>query len=219
MLKQKISIASAEQRLVELEGSGLSVLLVALDQHLVGFVALQDGVRRGARAAVAALHAAHIEPVMLSGDARETCEAVGKSIGIDHIRPEVLPTERANEVKRLADAGAVVAVIGKNPADLATMAAADVSIGLDTAGSTVPGIGIALGSDELQTAARALTLARHTKLTLRVLLLATILPGGVGLLLALLGVSAWTMVLLVILGIALGMLLPMFWIPRVTRTN
>jgi P-type E1-E2 ATPase len=219
MLKQKISIASAEQRLVELEGSGLSVLLVALDQHLVGFVALQDGVRRGARAAVAALHAAHIEPVMLSGDARETCEAVGKSIGIDHIRPEVLPTERANEVKRLADAGAVVAVIGKNPADLATMAAADVSIGLDTAGSTVPGIGIALGSDELQTAARALTLARHTKLTLRVLLLATILPGGVGLLLALLGVSAWTMVLLVILGIALGMLLPMFWIPRVTRTT
>lgn len=219
MLKQKISIASAEQRLVELEGSGLSVLLVAIDQHLVGFVALQDGVRRGARAAVAALHAADIEAVMLSGDARETCEAVGKSIGIDHIRPEVLPAERAKEIKRLADAGAVVAVIGKSPADLSTMAAADVSIGLDTAGATVPGIGIALGSDELQTAARALTLARHTKRTLRVLLLATILPGGVGLLLALLGVSAWTMMLLVTVGISLGMLLPMLWIPRITKAH
>lgn len=219
MLKQKVSIASAEKRLVELEGNGLSVLLVALDEHLVGFVALQDGVRRGARAAVAALHAAHIEPVMLSGDARETCEAVGNAIGIGHIRPEVLPAERANEIKRLTDAGSVVAVIGKSPADLPPMAAADVSIGLDTAGSTVPGIGIALGSDELQTAARALTLARHTKRTLQVLLLATLLPGGIGLLLALLGVPAWAMALLVTLGMSLGMLLPIFWIPKQARAS
>jgi P-type E1-E2 ATPase len=208
MLKQKISIASAEQRLVELEGNGLSVLLVALDQHLVGFVALQDGVRRGARAAIAALHTVHIEPVMLSGDARETCEAVGKSIGIDHIRPEVLPAERANEIKRLTDAGAVVAVIGKSPADLSALNAADVSIALGAAGSTVPGIDIALGSDELQAAARALTLARHAKRMLWFLVSATLLPGAVGLLLALLGVPAWVMLLLVVLGMSCGMLLP-----------
>ncbi|HEX2879172.1 MAG TPA: HAD-IC family P-type ATPase, partial [Polyangiaceae bacterium] len=217
MLKQKISIASAEQRLIELEGNGLSVLLVALDQHLIGFVALQDGVRRGARAAVTALHTVHIEPVMLSGDARETCEAVGKSIGIDHIRPEVLPAERANEIKRLTDAGAVVAVIGKSPADLTALAAADVSIALGAAGSTVPGIGIALGSDELQAAARALTLARHAKRMLWVLVSATLLPGAAGLLLALLGVPAWVMLALVVLGMTCGMLLPVFWQYRSQR--
>jgi P-type E1-E2 ATPase len=218
MLKQKISVASAEQRLLELEGSGLSVLLVALDQHLIGFVALQDGVRRGARAAVAALHAARIEPVMLSGDARETCEAVGKTIGIEHIRPEVLPAERANEIKRLADAGAVVAVIGKISADLPTMAAADVSIGLGAAGSTVPGLGIALGSDELQAAARALMLARHARRTLQILLLAILLPGGLGLLLTLLGVPVFVMLLLVALGMSLGVLLPIVWIPKVAHS-
>jgi cation transport ATPase len=217
MLKQKISIASAEQRLVELEGNGLSVLLVALDQHLIGFVALQDGVRRGARAAVAALHTVHIEPVMLSGDARETCEAVAKSIGIDHIRPEVLPADRADEIKRLADGGAVVAVIGKSPADLSALTAADVSVALGAAGSTVPGIGIALGSDELQAAARALTLARHAKRVLWTLVSATLLPGAVGLLLALLGVPAWVMLVLVVLGMTSGMLLPMFWQRRAMR--
>jgi cation transport ATPase len=217
MLKQKISVASAEQRLLDLEARGLSVLLAALDQRLIGFVALQDGVRRGVRAAVMELHEAHIEPVMLSGDARETCEAVGKAIGIDHIRPEVLPAERSNEIKRLRDAGAVVAVIGKSPADVAALAAADVSIGLGAAGSTVPGIGIALAADDPQAAARALTLARTTKLALRGLLLAILLPGGFGMLLAFLGVPAWLVLVLVLVGMALGVALPIVWLPRFAR--
>ena len=123
-------MALAETKITDLEAMGRTVLLVALGGRLVGVVGLQDGLRPGARAAVQHLLDVGVEPVLLSGDARETCEALGRALDIDHIRPELLPAERGDEIRRLADGGAVVAVIGRSPADDASLAAADVSIAL-----------------------------------------------------------------------------------------
>ena len=88
-------------------------------------VGLQDGLRPGARAAVQHLLDVGIEPVLLSGDTRETCEALGRAVDIDHIRPEVLPVDRGDEIRRLADGGAVVAVLGRSPNDDATLSAVE----------------------------------------------------------------------------------------------
>src|SRR5262249_32406216 len=74
LLQEKVSVAVADARVSELEAQGRSVLLVALAGKLVGLVALQDGLRPGARAAVQRLHDARVEPVLLSGEARDTCE-------------------------------------------------------------------------------------------------------------------------------------------------
>src|SRR6185437_7206178 len=112
MLEQRISIAAAEQRIAELTALGRTVILVALGSRLAGLLALQDGLRPGARAGVQHLLDAQIEPVLLAGDARETCEAIGRSLDIDHIRPEVLPADRGAEVRRLIEAGMSVAVLG-----------------------------------------------------------------------------------------------------------
>ena len=89
------------KRIQELESMGQMVLLVALAGRLVGLVGLQDGLRPGARAAVQHLLDAGLEPALLSGDARETCEALGRALAIDHVRPEVPPAERGDEIRRL----------------------------------------------------------------------------------------------------------------------
>lgn len=205
MLKNRISIAAAEQRIHELEASGRTVLLVALGEHLVGFVGLQDGLRRGARGAVQRLHAAGIEPILLSGDSRETCERVGKAIGLHHIRPEVLPADRAKEIQRLSDTGAVVAVIGQSPVDDSALGAADVSVALGTAGSTASGFSVDLASDHVQDAALALTLARTARSASIRLLWALTAPGALGCLLGLLGFPPELAMVLVLLGMLLGL--------------
>lgn len=156
MLKERISVARAEDRILAIEASGRTVLLVAVAQRLVGLVALQDGLRPGARAAVQHLLDAEIEPVLMSGDARQTCEALGKTIDVEHIRPEVLPGERGAEIERLRSGGANVAVVGKSPTDDVALSAATVSIALPSSGSRSNDFDIELASDEVQTAAMAL---------------------------------------------------------------
>src|SRR5262249_15010808 len=150
MMQQRISIAIAEERIAELESLGRTVVLVALGSRLVGVIGLQDGLRPGARAAVQHLLDAQIEPVLMSGDARETCEAIGRSLDIDHIRPEVLPADRGAEVRRLIDAGMSVAVLGHPGIDDAALGAADVAVALGAAGSTPGDYAVTLASDDVR---------------------------------------------------------------------
>jgi Cu+-exporting ATPase len=180
LLDQRISIASAEQRIAELEGLGRTVVLVALGGRVVGLIGLSDGLRPGARAAVQHLLDAQIEPVLVSGDARETCEAIGRSLDIDHIRPEVLPGDRAAEVKRLAEAGTSVAVLGHPGVDDGALGAADVSVALAAAGSTPGEFAVSLASDDVRDAALSLALAKRTRLEARVALAMAVVPALVG---------------------------------------
>jgi P-type E1-E2 ATPase len=168
MLKERISVARAEARITELEASGRTVLLVALDNHLVGLLSLQDGLRAGARAAVQHLLDVGIEPVLLSGDSRETCASLGRTIDIDHIRPDVLPADRGREVERLRSGGANVAVVGRSPTDDVALGAASVSVALPGLGNNNSDFDIELGNDEVQKAALALRIAHQlSKATLK----------------------------------------------------
>jgi P-type E1-E2 ATPase len=163
LLRERVSIARAEARITELEAMGRSIVLVAVGGHLVGILALQDGLRGGARAAVQHLLDAGIEPVLLSGDARKSCEALGRTIDIEHVRPEVLPSERGREVERLRSGGAQVAVIGRSPADEVALAAASVSIALPSVGTPNMDYDVELATNEVQKAALALRLARELR--------------------------------------------------------
>lgn len=184
MLRERISVASVEARITDLETMGRSVLLVALGGRLVGLVGLQDGLRPGARAAVQHLLDVNVEPVLLSGDARETCEAIGRALDIDHLRPEIPPNERGDEIRRLADGGAVVAVVGRSPADDSALAAADVSIALSAAGSSTAEWTVQLASDDVRDAAYAVRLAHDTRREARLGLALTLAPALIGALLA-----------------------------------
>jgi cation transport ATPase len=180
MLRERISVASAEGRITDLETMGRSVLLVALGGRLVGLVGLQDGLRPGARAAVQHLLDVSVEPVLLSGDARDTCEAIGRALDIDHLRPEIPPTERGDEIRRLADGGAVVAVVGRSPTDDNALAAADVAIALSAAGSSSAEWNVQLASDDVRDAAYAVRLAHDARREARLALALTLAPALVG---------------------------------------
>jgi Cu+-exporting ATPase len=160
LLTERVSMAVADTLVRDHEAQGRSVLLVSRGGKVVGLVALQDGLRAGARAAIQKLHDARIEPVLLSGEARETCEAIGRALDIEHLRPEVAGAERGAEVRALAEGGDVVAVLGHPAADDSALSAADVSVALDAAGASPGEWAVALASDDVRAAAEALTVAR-----------------------------------------------------------
>jgi len=109
------------------------------------------------------LHDARIEPVLLSGEARETCEAIARALDIEHLRPEVDGPERGAAVRALAEGGDVVAVLGHPSADDAALGAADVSVALDAAGASPGEWAVALASDDVRAAADALTIPRMVR--------------------------------------------------------
>jgi Cu+-exporting ATPase len=201
MLREHVSVAAVESRITELEAMGRNVLLVALGGRLVGLLGLQDGLRPGARAAVQHLLDIGVEPVLLSGDARETCEALGHALDIDHIRPELAPAERADAIRRLMDGGAVVAVLGRSPADDLALGAGDASIALATAGSTTAEWNVQLASDDVRDAAFALRLAHEARREARLAFFLALIPGALASLAATLGLVTPA---LAPLGAALG---------------
>ncbi len=182
MLAEKIGVAAVDGRVTELEGQGRSVLLVAVGDRLVGLISLQDGLRAGARAAVQRLLDARIEPVLLSGEARDTCETIGRALDIEHVRPAVLPADRGPEVRALGEGGSVIAVIGHAVSDDAALGAADVAVAMGAAGSTPGEWAVALASDDVRDAAMALAIPHATRARVRVAMALGAIPGLVALL-------------------------------------
>jgi Cu+-exporting ATPase len=182
MLSEKIGVAVADGRVTDLEAQGRSVLLVALGDRLVGLIALQDGLRAGARAAVQRFLDARIEPVLLSGEARDTCETIGRALDIEHVRPAILPADRGPEVRALGEGGSVVAVVGQPISDDGALGAADVAIAMGAAGSTPGEWGVALASDDVRDAALALAIPHATRARVRVTIALGATPGIVALL-------------------------------------
>jgi Cu+-exporting ATPase len=192
LLERRISVASAEGRIAELEALGRSVLLAALDGRWVGLVALQDGLRPGARAATQSLLDAGVEPVLLSGEARETCRALARHIGIEHVRPEVLPQDRGAEVRRLSEAGGMLAVVGSSIDD-AALAAAPLSIDIDPRGGPLERSDINVVSGDVRDAASAIQRARTLQARARTALITATAPVAAGVLLMFAGLPAWAL--------------------------
>lgn len=181
LLKERISVAASEDRVRELEAQGASVLLVGVGGKLVGLVALQDALRPGARAAIQRLLEARVEPVLVSGETREACETLARALDIEHVRPEILPTDRAAEVSALGEGGHVVAVLGRVPQDEAALAAADVSIALGSVGESGD-FSVVLATDDVRSAAHALSLARALRERARLGLGAAFAPSVIAIL-------------------------------------
>lgn len=191
LLADKVSVAVGDAQATELESQGRSVLYCALAGKLVGLLALQDGIKAGARAAVQRLLDARIEPVLLSGDARETCETIGRALEIEHVRPEVALEDRGEEVRALAGAGRMVAVIGHPARDGAALGAANVSVALGAAGASQGEWSVTLASEDVRDAAIALTLAQHTRDRARVAVAVGLIPAVLGAVLVGVAGAAW----------------------------
>jgi Cu2+-exporting ATPase len=128
---------------------GASILTVLRDGEVVGAIALEDEVRPESREAIAALHDLGVRVVMITGDAQQVAEAVGRDLGIDEVRAEVLPEDKEHVVADLQRAGAQVAMVGDGVNDAPALARADVGIAIG-AGTDVAieSAGVVLASDD-----------------------------------------------------------------------
>jgi P-type Cu+ transporter len=125
-----VELGDAESVADRLAGEGKTPMLVAVDGRYAGALAVADVVKYSSASAVASLHAMGIEVAMISGDARRTAEAIAKQVGIDRVLAEVLPQDKAAEVKKLQAGGRVVAMVGDGINDAPALAQADVGIAI-----------------------------------------------------------------------------------------
>ncbi|WP_309125052.1 heavy metal translocating P-type ATPase [Kocuria sp.] len=114
----------------EWAGRGAGVLHVLRDGRVIGALALEDAVREESRAAVAALQDRGVRVAMITGDARQVAEAVGRELGIDEVFAEVLPQDKDAEVAQLQRRGATVAMVGDGVNDAPALARAEVGIAI-----------------------------------------------------------------------------------------
>src|SRR3989441_3245243 len=146
------------------EWEAKTVLYVAADGRMLGLMAVADRIRPTAKSAVAALHELSVRVVLLTGDSRLTAEAVGRTLGVDDVRAEVLPGEKAAEVRRLEEQSHRVAMVGDGVNDAPALAAATVGIaigaGTDVAIETA---GIILMKGDPADVPVALVLARRVR--------------------------------------------------------
>ncbi|MBL8720976.1 MAG: cation-translocating P-type ATPase [Myxococcales bacterium] len=185
-LHAHVATAEHETRIVELERRGRDVVIVARGGRAIGLLLLQTPLRHGALAAVQRLHDIEVEPVLLGGGTRERLASIGKALDIENVRAEVLPRDRAAEVRRVAQTGGRVAVIGRSDLDGQALGAADVAIALDEAGNPPDlreeprndrGAGtIALAHDQLVSAVDVLALAQATRARVSATLLVGLVP-------------------------------------------
>jgi P-type Cu+ transporter len=123
------AVADAADRM---RREGASVVFLAVDGALAGAIAVADPIKESAAAALAELRRAGIGIVMASGDAQSTADAVGRALGIDDVRGEVLPKDKVDLVRQLQSQGRRVAMAGDGINDAPALAAADVGIAMGT---------------------------------------------------------------------------------------
>jgi P-type Cu+ transporter len=163
MESARIDIAPVAEFAEERRKNGETVMLLASDGKLAGFVAVADPIKSGAAEAIAKLHALGLKIVMATGDNATTAKAVASQLGIDEVRAGMRPEEKLQLIDELQRQGKVVAMAGDGINDAPALAKADVGIAMGTgADVAMESAGLTLLKGDLRGIVRAINLARAT---------------------------------------------------------
>ncbi len=168
MARLGIELDGVREQSERLADEGKTPLYAAIEGRLAAVLAVADPLKEGSPEAIASLHAQDMKVAMLTGDNRRTAEAIGRTVGIDRVLAEVLPDQKASEVKRLQEEGRRVAFVGDGINDAPALAQADVGVAIGTGTDIAIEAGdVILMSGDLRGIVNAVALARRTLRTIR----------------------------------------------------
>jgi Cu+-exporting ATPase len=156
------------RRLEELETEGKTAVLVSVEGNLAGAIAVADTLKEHSKSAVDILKSMGKTVIMITGDNRRTGEAVGRRLGIDRVLAEVLPGDKAEEVKKLQSEGLKVAMVGDGINDAPALTQADVGIAIGSGTDVAIEAGdIVLIRDDLRDVVMAMDLSRYAMIKIK----------------------------------------------------
>jgi len=163
-----IAIKALASEAASLREKGQTVVIAAVDGRVAGLLAAADPIKASTREAVASLRRSGLRLVMLTGDNRDTAQAIGRELGIDEFEAEVQPYRKSEIVKTMQSQGRIVAMAGDGVNDAPALAQADVGIAMGTGTDVAMESGsITLVKGDLRGIARARNLSRATMRNIR----------------------------------------------------
>jgi len=158
-----LDISKIDGQIARLEEQGKTVMILSSKKEIIGLIGVADRVKESSKEAVKKLKDLGLQIYMVTGDNKRTANAIAKEVGIENILAEVLPEDKAGEVKKLQDSGLKVAMVGDGINDAPALAQADLGIamgsGTDVAMETG---GIVIIKNDLNDVVSALQLSRET---------------------------------------------------------
>lgn len=169
LLKQHhIDFQAYEQTLVELEQNGKTVIALVVNLELKAIIAIADPVKENAFEIMNTLKLQGIEIVMLTGDNERTAKAIAKQVGVDQTIAEVLPEDKANQIKQLQLTGKHVAMVGDGINDAPALAIADIGIAIGTGTDVaIEAADVTILGGDLSLIPKMLLISRHTMKNIR----------------------------------------------------
>ncbi|MBX9993944.1 MULTISPECIES: heavy metal translocating P-type ATPase [Priestia] len=163
MNQHKVNIDTALEEMTNLEREGKTAMLVALDGKYAGMLAVADTIKATSKEAVSRLKEMGLEVMMITGDNRQTAQAIAMQAGIEHVIAEVLPEGKAEEVKKLQQQGKKVAMVGDGINDAPALALADIGMAIGTGTDVaMEAADITLMRGDLMSIADAIEMSRKT---------------------------------------------------------
>jgi Cu+-exporting ATPase len=160
--------AELERAREDAEAQGQTVVAVAWDGAARGLLTVADRIKQTSAEAVGELTRLGLTPVLLTGDNERTARAVAAAVGIERVLADVLPEEKVRAVRRLQEAGEVVAMVGDGVNDAPALAQADLGLAIGTGTDVaIEASDLTLVSGDLRSAADAIALARRTLRTIK----------------------------------------------------
>ncbi|MGL5152684.1 MAG: heavy metal translocating P-type ATPase [Clostridium sp.] len=130
MNERNILIEKLSNKSDELANDGKTPMYIAINNELAGIISVADTVKQSSKKAIETLHSMGIKVAMITGDNRKTAQAIAKQVGIDIVLAEVLPEDKANEVKKLQQDGSKVGMVGDGINDAPALVQADIGIAI-----------------------------------------------------------------------------------------